>query len=451
MDARAIPARGALPRALGLPGIGLLPRFRRDPLGTLEAVARRHGPLAWLRLGRVDFLLVGEPEHVEQVLVVQHHRFVKGRGVEALRLALGEGLLTSEGELWRRQRRLAQPAFHRPRVAAYGEAMVAYARRHVESWRDGEVRDLAAEMARLTLAVAAKTLFDVDVEAEAGRVARALEAGMRAFVARTRALLPLPPHWPLPAYVRFRRALAELDEVVYGIVAQRRAAGGGDRGDLLSALMAAVDEQGAGMTPRQLRDEVVTLLLAGHETTANALAWTWYLLARHPEAAKRLRQELDGVLGGRDPAVDDLPRLPYAQAVIGESLRLYPPAWILSRRAVEPFALGPHRFPAGTQVLIPIGVIHRDPRWYEEPTAFRPERWLGDLPRRLPPLAYLPFGGGPRRCIGETFALQEAVLVLCVMARRFAVELLPGARVEPEPVVTLRLRHGLPVRLRRLG
>lgn len=437
------------PHVRGIPGLGLLPRFRRDPLGTLTDVARRYGPLVRARIGRGDFLLLSEPEYIEQVLVVQQHRFVKGRGVEALRAALGEGLLTSEGEFWRRQRRLAQPAFHRQRVASYGETMVAYARRHVEAWRDGEERDLAAEMARLTLAIAAKTLFNVDIEAEASRIGRALDAGMKAFVARTRSLLPIPEHWPTPTYRRFRRALAELDAIVYGIIEQRRASGE-DPGDLLSLLMKEVDEQGEGMTVRQLRDETLTLLLAGHETMANALSWTFYLLARHPDVAGRLRQELARVLGGRDPTAEDVPRLPYAGAVIRESMRLYPPAWVLGRKAVEPFELGPHRFPAGTQVLMSQWVVHRDPRWYEDAETFRPERWLGDLPRRLPAFAYFPFGGGPRRCIGEPFAGLEAVLVLAVIARRFDVELVPGARVEPEPVVTLRLRYGLPVRLRRV-
>lgn len=438
-----------VPRARGLPVLGLLPRFRRDPLGTLADVFHRYGPLVQTRLGRREFLLVHEPEYIEQILVVQHPRFVKGPGVEALRAALGDGLLTSEGELWRRQRRLAQPAFHRPRVAAYGDTMVAYARRHIEGWRDGDVRDLAAEMMRLTLAIAAKTLFGVDIEAEAGRIAQALDVAMQAFVARTRSFLPLPEHWPTPTYLRFRRALADLDQVVYSIIEQHRAAGE-DKGDLLSLLMLAVDEEGQGMTARQLRDETLTLLLAGHETTANALSWTWYLLAKHPQVAAALRQELWDVLGDRDPTPADVPQLVYTQAVVRESMRLYPPAWILSRRAVEPFALGPYRFPAGTVALMSQWVVHRDPRWYEDPEAFRPERWLGDLARRLPTYAYFPFGGGPRRCIGEPFALLEAVLVLAVMARRFDVELLPTARVEPEPVVTLRLKHGLPVRLRRV-
>jgi len=437
-----------LPQVRGLPVVGLLPAFRRDPLGTLTEIVRRYGPLVWARFGRVEFLLVHEPEYIEEVLVRQHRRFRKGPGFEAMRAALGDGLLTSEGEFWLRQRRLAQPAFHRAQVAAYGETMVAYARRHVEAWQDGETRDLAAEMMRLTLAIAAKTLFNVDIEAEAGRIGRALDVAMAAFVARTRSLLPLPDSLPTPTNLRFRRALADLDAVVYGIIAQRRASAE-DPGDLLSMLMQARDEEGRGMTDRQLRDETLTLLLAGHETTAVALTWTWYLLAQHPEVLRRLRAELEEVLGDRDPGAEDLPRLPYTQAIVREGLRLYPPAWVLSRQAVEPFELGPHRFPAGTPVLISQWVVHRDPRWYEEPEAFRPERWLGDEARRLPAFAYFPFGGGPRRCIGEGFALQEAALVLAVMARRFDVELLPGARVEPEPQVTLRLRHGLPVRLRR--
>lgn len=440
---------GALPAGLpgprGLPLVGLLPRFRRDPLRLLEETVRHHGPLCSLPLGPVCFLLVHEPAWIEQVLVVQHARFRKGRALQGpARRLLGNCLLTSEGDFWLRQRRLIQPAFHKQRLATYGAAMVELTLRHIQGWKPGDRRDVAREMMRLTLAIAARTLFGADVQGEADAVGEALTVAMEYLVHRTRSLLRVPETWPTPANRRALRAVEHLNAILYRIIGERRRTGE-DTGDLLSMLIHAVDEGGGQMTPEQLRDEAMTIFLAGHETTANALAWTIYLLSQHPEVEERLGAEVDAALGGRPPGVDDLDRLPYTAAVIRESLRLYPPAWLLGRRSAEPFELGGHTFPAGQDVFTSPWVMHRDPRFWEDPLAFRPERWLDGLERRLPRFAYFPFGGGPRVCIGSRFAEMEAALVLAILAQRFRFRLVPGHPVAPQPLVTLRPRRGVAV------
>jgi cytochrome P450 len=426
---------------------GYLPEFRRDPTGLLTQVAREWGAIARLQLGPYDFYLLSHPDYIEQVLVTQNKLFVKGRGLEAAEPVLGQGLLSSEGDFWRRQRRLAQPAFHRSRIHEYGRTMVDFALQHMAGWQDGGEYDIAREMMHLTLAIAAKTLFSTDVSNEADIVGDALTTTMESFKTRSRRIVRIPNSWPLPSNIRARRAVAQLDSVIYKIIAQRRASGE-DTGDLLSMLMHAVDEDGSQMTPKQLRDEAMTLFLAGHETTANAMAWTWYLLAQHPAAEAKLQQELDQVLGDRPPTPDDLPNVPYAQAVIEESMRLYPPAWLLGRLSAEPFEVGGYQLPANTQVLMSQWVMHRHPRYFEEPDKFSPERWLGGLAKRLPAYAYFPFGGGPRICIGKPFALMETGLLLATIARRWQFRLVEGHPVELEPVITLRPKHGIKVTAR---
>jgi cytochrome P450 len=436
---------GALPPGpKGRPLRGFLPEFRKDPLGLLTQVAHQWGDVVRLRLGPIDFLLLSDPDSIEQVLVTQNKLFLKGRGLEAAEHVLGQGLLTSEGDFWRRQRRLAQPAFHRSRIVEYGQTMVDFAEQHAARWQSGDTYDIAREMMRVTLAIAAKTLFSFDVTTEADAVGDALSVTMEHFKDRTRRLIKIPQSWPLPGNIRARRAAEQLDSVIYKIIDERRASGE-DTGDLLSMLMHAVDEDGSQMTPKQLRDEAMTLFLAGHETTANNMAWTWYLLAQNPAAEARLRAELDRVLGGRAPTPDDLPNLPYTQAVIDESLRLYPPAWILGRLAAAPVRIGEYEFPAGTQVLMSQWVMHRHPKYFEDPLAFRPERWLDGLAKRLPAYAYFPFGGGPRICIGKPFALMEAGLLLAAIGRKWQFRLAAGQPVELEPVITLRPRHGIKV------
>jgi cytochrome P450 len=438
----------AIPLTRGQHWLDLYRRLRDDPLGTFTAAAREYGDRVRLGIGPRELLLLSSPDDIEQVLVMQNRKFHKGRGLTFTSRVLGNGLLTSEGEFWRRQRRLAQPAFHRQRIAAMAHTMVDYAERHTGTWRDGEVRDIAEDMMRLTFAIAARTLFGVDVEDEADTVREVLTLAMRHTNRRIRALVRVPPWVPTPANRRFERAAARLDHVVLRIIQARREDPNA-HDDLLGLLMGARDEDGSGLSDRQLRDESMTLLLAGHETTANALTWAWYLLDRHPAARAALEAEVDQVLEGRRPTPEDAGRLTYANAVVSEALRLYPPAWIIGRRAVEPFTLGPHTFPAGTQVLMSQWVVHRDPRFYDRPDQFLPERWLDGRTKGLPPFAYFPFGGGPRLCIGKPFALMEAVLVLAVTASRFRLELVEGHPVEPEPLITLRPRYGLKMTVRR--
>jgi cytochrome P450 len=428
---------------------GHLPAFRRDRLGFLTEVARHHGDCVALRLGPRRIWLLSHPDLIEEVLVTKNRHFTKHFALRSARPSLGNGLLTSEGEFWRQQRRLAQPAFHRDRIAAYGAIMVDAAERMLGDWADGQNRDAQDEMMRLTLQVVAKCLFDADVSGDAAEASAAMETVLRSFTARVNHLIKFPIAVPTPSNVRFARARRRLDRIIFEVIARRRASGE-DRGDLLSMLLHARDEgDGRRMTDRQLRDEAMTLFMAGHETTANTLAWSWYLLALHPDAEARLHAELDEVLGDRPPTVDDLPRLRYADAVITESLRVYPTVWLIGREAASSCDLGPYRVPKGMTMWMSQWVLHRDPRFFDDPESFRPERWDDDLARRLPHYAYFPFGGGPRVCIGNSFAQMEAVLLLAAIARRYRLTLAPGAHVRAIPTMTLRPDGGVPVVLSR--
>jgi cytochrome P450 len=332
---------------------------------------------------------------------------------------------------------MAQPAFHRERIAALGETMVAYAARTADGWRSGAELDAAREMNRLTLAIAGKTLFGADVEREADEIGAALTDALAAFKRLTNPLGVILDRLPIPGTLRVKRAATRLDATIYRMIDARRRSGE-DRGDLLSMLLAARDDEGdgGGMTDLQLRDEALTLFLAGHETTANALAWTWHLLALNPDAEARLHAEVDAV--GDAPRAGDLPRLAYTRAVLAESMRLYPPAWAIGRQPLEEFAAGGYRVRAGTVVLMSPWVTHRDPRWWTEPERFDPERWTPENEARLPRYAYFPFGGGPRKCIGEGFAWTEGILVLATLARRWRLRHAPGAEVGRQPLITLR-------------
>jgi len=436
-------AASAPPRALSdPPGPGgrlfqHLPAFRRDPIHFLERLHRRYGDVARFRFGPRRLYLLAHPDQVRDVLVTNHRNFIKSKALQRARVILGNGLLTSEGELHLRQRRMAQPAFHRERIAALGETMVAYAARAGDGWRAGAEMDVAREMNRLALAIAGKTLYGADVEREADEIGAALNDALHAFKRLTNPLGVILDRLPLPGTLRVRRASARLDDTIYRMIAERRRTGE-DRGDLLSMLLAARDEEGDGgaMTDRQLRDEALTLFLAGHETTANALAWTWHLLALHPDAEARLHAEVDAL--GADPDADDLPRLPFARAVLAESMRLHPPAWVVGREPLEEFEAGGYRVRAGTVVLMSPWITHRDPRWWPEPERFDPDRWTPENEARLPRYAYFPFGGGPRKCIGEGFAWTEGILVLATLARRWRLRHAPGAEVGRQPLITLR-------------
>lgn len=439
------PLRG--PRGRGL--LGSLSDFQRDQLGFYVSCAQ-YGDVVPVRFGPRRAVLFYHPDAIEEVLVTQSRDFVKSPGVQLLRPLLGDGLLLSERDFWLRQRRLVQPAFHRPRVAAYGDVMTAYAARRLADWKEGDVLDVHDEMMSLTQAIVAKTLFDAEVSDEAHEVGTASHVLMQDFGARVGSLLQLLPSWvPTPANVRVRRAIRRLDQVVYRMIAARRRSVE-DRGDLLSILLHAQDaDDGTGMTDQQVRDEVMTLFMAGHETTAVALSWTWYLLAQYPEVDGRLAEELRTVLGARPPTAADLPRLPYTGMVVSESMRLYPPVYAIGRQAATPTEVAGHPVAAGVIVVLPTWVVQRDPRWFEEPEAFRPERWEDERAHRLPRYAYFPFGGGPRQCIGNGFAMMEASLLLAAIAQRFRLTMVPGQRVTPTPYVTLRPEPGIRMLLAR--
>jgi cytochrome P450 len=360
--------------------------------------------------------------------------------------------LTSEGAEHLRQRRLMQPTFHRDRISSYASVMTDYADRFQRGWQDGSTIDAAQEMNRLTLLIVGKTLFDADVESHAKNVGTALTAVMGSFWLTMLPFFDVMEHLPLPAFRRSRKARAELDAIIYGMIEERRKSPS-DRGDLLSMLLMAQDEEagGAGMTDQQVRDEAMTIFLAGHETTANALAWTWYLLSGAPDVEARLHEEVDRVLGGRLPTLADIPNLPYVEQVVTESMRLYPPAWIIGRRAIEEFTVREYTVPARSVVVMSPYVLQRDERFFTEPERFHPERWTPEFKASLLPFAYFPFGGGARRCIGESFAWMELILVMSTLAQRWRMRLVPGHPVAPQPVVTLRIKNGLKMTLEARG
>jgi cytochrome P450 len=415
--------------------------YSRDPLAYMPTLQRDYGDIVTMRYYNFRVYFVSHPDYIEQVLVTDNRKFIKGRILRKNKQLFGNGLLTSEGDFWLRQRRLAQPAFHRGRVASYADTMVRYATRIASEWSNGDERDIHAEMMRLTLSIVAKTLFDADVDREAKRVGHALEAIMH-LNSDFRKLILTPTWLPTPRKIRATFATQKLNRIIYRFIEERRASGI-DNGDLLSMLLAARDDDGSRMTDRQLRDESITIFLAGHETTANALAWTWMLLAQNPNVESKLHEELDRVLQGRTPLLDDLPNLRYTSLVVAESLRLYPPAWGMARVAIEDTEIAGYPIPKGCGVSLAQWVVHRDPRWFEAPLEFRPERWEGDLAKRLPRFAYFPFGGGPRQCIGNNFALMEATLLLATLAQQFRISLLPGREIIPAASITLRPKTGI--------
>jgi cytochrome P450 len=455
MAVNAVGVKGApaLPGPKGLPILGVSLRMLRHPLEVLRSAARDYGDIVRIPVLVGTRILLNHPDYIQQVLIFQQNKFHKSKlSKEATERLLGQGLLISEGDFWRRQRRLAQPAFHRQRISEYSPTMLDCAQAQVSKWGDGETRNMAQEMMELTLEAAVRTLFGTTLPGEAQKVGRAMTFLMRYSLGRARKPINIPASWPTPRNRRANREYEFLDSLVYRIISERRSqASSNHRHDLLSMLMAAMDEDGTQMTRKQLRDETMTLFLAGHETTALTLAWTWYLLGQNPAAEARLHEELHGVLGGRPPELADLARLPYLHAVINEVLRLYPPAYVLARVAIAPFNIGGYDFPAGETVLMSQWVMHRDARYYGEPDAFRPERWLEGLADRLPAGAYFPFGDGPRRCIGQGFAMLESALVIGVIAQRFRFRLVPGREVIPDPLVTLRPKQGIWMKIQSGG
>jgi cytochrome P450 len=427
----------------GLKRWSLGPLNNGDPLRYFTGLMREYGDLVSLRVLNFRILLLNHPDHIEDVLVNHARKFIKGRVLLANKRVFGRGLLTSEGDFWLRQRRLAQPAFHRARIAGYASTMVEYTERLLHEWQDGEERDIHKEMMRLTLQIVGKTLFDADVERDAQDIGKSMELLLELSANFRRTIFI--PHWvPTPTNLRMERAIRQIEKVLYRMIAEKRASGR-DSGDLLSMLLAAQDEDGSRMTDQQLRDEAITLFLAGHETTANTLSWIWWLLAQNPDVEAKLHSELRTVLAGRSPSLDDLPKLVYTNHIITESMRLYPPAWGTARTAIEDHEIAGYAVPKGSGVSFAQWTVHRDPRWYDAPEEFRPERWDGDFLKRIPRFAYFPFGGGPRQCIGNSFALMEAALTLATIAQQYRFRLVEGHPVVPLASITLRPRYGIRV------
>lgn len=429
--------------------LGHLPDVQRDRLGFFTRCRREFGDVAGIRIANRRAVLVSDPRLIEQILVTDNRKLIKNFALTLLEPLLGQGLLLNEGESWLRQRRIMQPAFSRQKVESYGVCMVDFARRQSDGWQDGETRDLHAEMAQLTMQIAAKTLFDVEMEDEGHAIRPLLRDSVRQFLERFNSPLILPFWLPTPLHLRSKRTIKQLDAIIQQMIDQRRRGSAGGE-DLLSALIRARDENdGGGMTDKQLRDEVTTLFLAGHDTTANALAWTWYLLARHPEAQRRVQAELAEKLAGREPTVADLPRLVECERVIKEAMRLYPPAYTVGRRNLEPLELGGYTLPPGVNILASQWVVHRDERWFPAPDEFRPERWGAPAMAQLPKYAYFPFGGGPRICIGNTFAMLEATLVLATIAQRFELAQPEPKEIAPLAAITLSPAEPLELVVRR--
>ena len=425
------PKLSALQRLVYWPG--------RDMLQFITTSARTYGDLVTYRLGGETIFLVSDPQHIKDILVTNNRNFTKSRGLERTKRLLGNGLLTSEGAMHLRQRRLMQPAFHRERIAGYGRTMAEYADRTRGGWTDGATLDVAQEMMRLTLSIAGKTL----IEKQAGEVGRAMNDVMGSFWTTMLPFVDLLEMMPIPKLRRAKAARARLDAIIYDMIAERRASGR-DHGDLLSMLLTAQDEDDGGvMTDKQVRDEAMTILLAGHETTANALTWTWYLISQSPEIEAKLHHEIDRGLQGRLPTVADLPALSFVEKIVTEAMRLYPPAWIVGRRAIAEYPIGEYVAPPRTIMIMSPWILHRDPRYFPDPDRFHPDRWTPGFKAALPQFAYFPFGGGPRRCIGESFAWMELTLLVSTIAQRWMLRLVPGHPVELQPVVTLRTKHGM--------
>ena len=444
MSSAAQPARKPTPGPRPFLSLSPLLGMRRNPLLYMEELHRRYGDLVNYRTaGRAVFMLF-HPGMTQDMLVTHARNHHQGRVMQRSRSVLGNGLLTSEDSFHLRQRRLIQPAFHRQRIVGYGRAMVDYAERHQQHWKKGEVIDVHQEMMRLTLGIVGKTLFDTDVEGDSQEIGRALNTFMHLFKFAVLPFSEILEKLPIPPVLRMKKARAQLDRIIYRFIEERRRSGE-DRGDLLSMLLAAEDNEAGGerMDNDQIRDECVTLILAGHETTANALTWTFYLLAQHPEIAERLKRELDQVLGDRPPVPEDYPNLKYAEMVLSESMRLYPPAWGIARTVVEPYEAFGTMFPKNAILLTSQWITHRDERWHPSPLHFDPERWTPQARAGRPKFSYFPFGAGPRQCIGESFAWMEGVLLLASIARNWKFSVVPETRVELLPVITLRPKFGM--------
>ncbi|HKF03363.1 MAG TPA: cytochrome P450 [Candidatus Sulfotelmatobacter sp.] len=418
-------------------------KFRpANPITLFQLLADKYGDIAHYKIGWNHIVFLNHPDYIREVLVVQNDTFIKERTVQRSKMLLGEGMITAEGADHRMQRQVAQPAFHRQRIPEYAGTMVREAMRTRDSWKVGEQRDIAIDMMHLTLKIVAQTLFATDLCDEVHELAGAINRIMGLY----NFLVMLPAaewlvHVRPPGLAAFVRARKRIDAVVYRMIEAHRREHR-DRGSLLDMMLAASPDRSES-SERSLRDQVITIFLAGYETVANALSWTWYLLSQNPDCESRMRVEIDRELQGRTPAYEDIPRLRYVEMVLAESMRLYPPAWAMGRYARNDFQLGDYFLPAKTTVLISQFVVHRDPRFFPNPLRFDPERFTAEAKARRTKFTYFPFGAGFRQCIGESFAWMEGVLVLATLAQRWKLRLVPEHRVEPEPLITLRPKFGM--------
>ncbi|MBD2300755.1 cytochrome P450 [Nostoc sp. FACHB-190] len=432
-----------------------LEEYSRDHLGFMQRCTQEYEGIVPLKFDDQWFCLLTNPDYITEVLK-DRLLFVKTKDLQLIHEVLGNGLLVSEGDFWLRQRRLAQPVFHQQQINSYGAVMVDYAEQMLKTWQDGEVKDIQAAMMRLTLDIVMKTLFDQNLQdTAAGSVGNALDETMNWFEYQTAKdiMSALSEIGDIKQNTqemsaeemerRYQEAIALFDETIYAIIKQRRASGATGK-DLLGMLMQVEDaDDGSRMTDKQLRDEAVTLILAGHETTANALSWTFMQLAQNPDVREKLSAELKTVLNGRTPTLADLPQLTYTNWVIKESMRLYPPVTEISREATQDCEIGGYFIPKGTNLIVSQWAMHRDERYFSEPELFQPERWANDMEKQLPRGVYFPFGDGPRVCIGKSFALMEAVLLLATIAQKFQLDLVSDQNIELQISITLRARHGI--------
>ena len=454
----------------------LIRQFIHDPIETVSTISQKYGEIAYFKLGpKQHVYLINNPDYIEKVLIFDHKTFRKGKRLELAKALLGEGLITSEGDFHDHQRRLIQPIFHPTQIKTYGKIMIDFAIRFRDRWKDGSTVDISKEMMELTLGIICKSVLNYDVESEAKQVGKWLTT-TRNYSKRLQNpighVLDKIPILPAPRGAR--EAKNELDSLVYGLISDRRRhqqEPDDNKGydDLLSRLMQAQDSNltGSGppnsaqsssgkMSDKQVRDEVMTIFIAGHETTSNALTWTFYLLSQHPDIEKKLHDEIDSVLGAMDsdnpiaskiPTVDDIPKLQYTEKVLRESMRIYPPVWAMGRTVENNYQVGEYTIPAGSSILMCQYVMHHDSRYYEEPEKFNPDRWTAEFKTHLPRFSYFPFGGGIRGCIGEPFAWMEGTLLIATFAQKWTMRLAPGQRIKLDPAITLRPKYGMKMKL----
>src|SRR5919202_1160110 len=449
----------------------LLKQFIHDPINTLSNIALEYGDISYFKLGRELIYLINNPDYIEKVLIYDHRNFKKGRRLQTVKAVLGEGLVTTEGEFHNRQRRLIQPIFHPKQIMTYSNTMTDYATLMRDRWKDGDIVDVSEEMMRLTLGIICKSVLNYDVESEAQEVGKALTT-VRKYSKRLQSPIGhvLDKIPILPAVRGAREAKKELDSLVYQLIAdrrrRRRTESNDDGGknyyeDLLSRLMQAQDSDSPNsnqekMSDKQVRDQVMTIFIAGHETTANALTWTFYLLSQNQAVETELHNEINSVLGdgsggdnvgNRIPTADDIPKLQYTEKVLRESMRLYPPVWTIGRHVENDYSVAGYTIPAGSSILMSQYVMHHNPKYYDQPEQFNPDRWTEEFKTQLPKFSYFPFGGGIRGCIGESFAWIEGVLIIAIIAQKWTMRLLPSQRITLDPAITLRPRYGMKMKL----